>query len=119
MTLCTIPKIPCPDNLDRWDDLTQALPRGMFQAMANVKTTSYVDAVNRMARDAMLADLKQTMVPLADQMANLIKIMMELEGRMHAVEEQAARDHQILQALRDYFDHREGGAPYPQGFDAT
>jgi hypothetical protein len=44
--------------------------------MANVKTTSYIDAVNRVARDAMVQDLAEVLMPLREVITNLSKISM-------------------------------------------
>jgi len=61
--------------------------------MANVKTTSYIDAVNNIARDNMRADLRDALAPHLAQIVNLTRgavltqeYLRELVARIDALE---------------------------------
>ena len=95
-----------------------------FQVMANVKTTSYIDAVNNIARDNMRADLRDALAPHLAQIVNLTRgavltqeYLRELVARIDALE---ARIEAVeLLPWRRLPALPEGGAPTPQDPNAS
>ena len=123
--------------------LDAARPGGDCRGMANVKTTAYIDAVNNIARQKMLADIQRVMEPWTEVTQSLRTVCLELrdkidelQQRVSLLEQHATAEHEVVNALNEYLDapnewhdneppdpylgdEIEGGAEIPQRSDAT